>query len=213
MWVFRFDLCGHQHFQSLLVSLALLLHCLGSSLGGCALSEPRQALIWSQGQWLSCRRGRERSYFAPRSLCSSTNMGSQSKQVVSGQLGGGGKSCCCSVSWSVFRKCSSCLSRGWMFVLHAGMKYSLRDIIFRACVCRRCECCSNTSRQYHFSASPLTSISVPSEEINVVNCPSCIFMPEYNDVRQDELGITISRCDRNRQTDFDIISLTMTLPT
>lgn len=55
MWVFRFDLCGHQHVQSLLVSLALLLHCLGSTLGGCALSEPRQP--WSGARDSGCGAG------------------------------------------------------------------------------------------------------------------------------------------------------------
>ena len=145
MWVFRFDLCGHQHVQSLLVSLALLLHCLGSTLGGCALSEPRQP--WSGARDSGCGAGeaaREVTLLPGHCVLQPTRDHRVNKLSV-GSLGGRGcarvcvcvcvwvssKSCCCSVSRSVFRKCSSCLSRGWMFVLHAGMKYSLRDMIFR----------------------------------------------------------------------------------
>ena len=84
----------------------------------------------------------------------------------------------------------------------------------QACMCSGCEGCLNTSHQYHFSAFQLTGISIPSEEITVLNCPSCIFMPVYyNDDRENELGITKLTCNANRQNDFDIISLSMTLPT
>lgn len=95
-----------------------------------------------------------------------------------------------------------------------------RDEIFitgynlQACMCWRCERCLNTSHQYHFPALPLTGISVPSEEINVLNCPWCIFMPVYyNDDGQNQFCITKLTRNANRQNDFDIISLTMTLPT
>lgn len=42
------------------------------------------------------------------------------------------------------------------------MRYNLQ-----ACMCWEWEGCLNTSHQYHFSALPLTGISVPSEEITV----------------------------------------------
>lgn len=87
----------------------------------------------------------------------------------------------------------------------------------QACMCCGWEGCLNTSHQYHFSALPLTGIRVLSEEItvlNVLNCPSCIFMLVYhNGNRQNERGITKLTCNSNRQNDFDIISLSMTLPT
>lgn len=55
----------------------------------------------------------------------------------------------------------------------------------QACMCWRCVCvCLNTSHQYHSSALPLTGIRVPSEEITVLNCPSCIFMLVYHNAQQ-----------------------------
>lgn len=73
----------------------------------------------------------------------------------------------------------------------------------QACMCWGWESCLNTSHQYHFSALPLTGISVTSEEITVLNCPSCIFMlVYYNGDRQNELSITKLTCNANRQNDF-----------
>lgn len=123
-------------------------------------------------------------------------------------------SSCGAVSSSVFQR--------MFFTSQLGLNVCVRcwDEIFitgynlQACVSWRSECRLNTFHQYNFSALPLTGISVPSKEVNVLNCPSCIFMlVYYNDSRQNELNITILTCDANRQNDFEIISLSMKLPT
>lgn len=105
--------------------------------------------------------------------------------------------------WLAQRGTNVCATR-WDEIFISG--YNLR-----ACMCWGCEACSH---QYHPSALPLTGISIPSEEITVLSCPSCIFMlVYYNGHVQNELGITKLTCNANRQNAFDVISLSMTLPT
>lgn len=98
------------------------------------------------------------------------------------------------------------------YVLGYMLPWNITGDSLLASMCWGWDGCLSTSHQYHFSALPLAHIRALSEDITVLNCSSCIFL-FYSGKGRNELCIPKLTRNSNRQNDFDIIILSMTLPT